>query len=283
MSPAENSPVARIGAALEKRFDIGIAVHEGLPGLEALATMNERSVCRRYQDRAIDEPLVQLLCATALSAPSKSDLQQASIIRVLDQEKRKAIYDLLPTSSWAANAPEFLVVCGDHSRVRHLFEVRGREFPNNHLDLFFNASVDAGIVLATLVQAANFAGLGCCPISEIREHVETVSEMLGLPKWVFPLAGVSLGYPVELEPLTPRFSLNATLHEDVYDSTRASEAVQEYDPRRIQLRPYKTQREPERYGEAPEYGWGEEKFRQYSVPQRTDFGAYVRKQGFNLD
>jgi nitroreductase/FMN reductase [NAD(P)H] len=33
----------------------------------------------------------------------------------------------------------------------------------------------------------------------------------------------------------------------------------------------------------PFYGWSEDKARQYGVPQRTDFGAFVRGKGFKLD
>jgi nitroreductase/FMN reductase [NAD(P)H] len=39
----------------------------------------------------------------------------------------------------------------------------------------------------------------------------------------------------------------------------------------------------EKFGEDPAYGWSEDKARQYSVPERADFGAFVRAKGFNLD
>ena len=39
----------------------------------------------------------------------------------------------------------------------------------------------------------------------------------------------------------------------------------------------------ERWGEVPFYGWSEDKARQYAEPQRTDFGAFIRAQGFKLD
>ena len=32
-----------------------------------------------------------------------------------------------------------------------------------------------------------------------------------------------------------------------------------------------------------DYGWSEDKARQYAVPERADFGAYVRARGFRLD
>jgi nitroreductase/FMN reductase [NAD(P)H] len=30
------------------------------------------------------------------------------------------------------------------------------------------------------------------------------------------------------------------------------------------------------------YGWSEDKARQCSVPEREDFGAFIRRQGFSL-
>ena len=69
--------------------------------------------------------------------------------------------------------------------------MRGKPFPNDHLDLFFNATVDAAIVLATFVRAAEAVGLGCCPISVIRDHAPTISDMLALPDKVIPVAGMT--------------------------------------------------------------------------------------------
>jgi FMN reductase [NAD(P)H] len=49
------------------------------------------------------------------------------------------------------------------------------------------------------------------------------------------------------------------------------------------LRPYRNQRDPARFGAASFYGWSEDKARQYAVPLRADFGAFVRAKGFCLD
>ena len=47
--------------------------------------------------------------------------------------------------------------------------------------------------------------------------------------------------------------------------------------------PYRAQRGIARFGEAKEYGWSEEKARHYAVPEREDFGAYVKRRGFRLE
>lgn len=273
----------RIQRALKKRFGVDFTVPNDLAHADALATMNERSVCRNYRNQPLEDDFVTFLCATALSAPSKSDLQQGDIIRVCSPEKRAVINGLMPGSPWIASAPEFLVICGDHRRLQHMFSSRGAEFPNDNLDSFFNAAVDGGIVLATLVQAAHLAGLGTCPVSEIRDHSAVISELLELPKWVFPIAGLTLGFPLSLEPFTPRLGLGATMFIDRYDTTRIDSDIAEYDARRVRERPYARQRDPQRFGEVPAYGWSEEKFRQYSDVQRAEFGEFIRRRGFKLE
>ena len=245
--------------------------------------MNERSVCRRYRADPVPAALLRLLCATALASPTKSDLQQASVVRVEPGGDRAAIDALFPGSPWIAAAPEFLVFCGDGFRLRRVFARRGRAFPNEHLDAFFNATVDGAIVLSTFVQARGLAGLGSCPISEIRNHAAAVSERLALPDWVFPIAGLTLGWPEAHEPPSPRLALGATVHAGRYDAARVDGELDRYDERRIRERPYRRQRLTERFGTAERYGWTEDKARQYSEPQRADFGAFVRAKRYRLE
>jgi len=279
----DKSAQERIADATLRRYGEAVEVRGRLPGLDALAAMNERSVCRRYRPDPVPEDLFRLLCATALASPTKSDLQQADIVRVTAPAKRAAIHALLPSSPWIAGAPEFLVFCGDGFRLRRIFERRGVAFPNEHLDAFFNAAVDGAIVLAAFVQAAELAGLGSCPISEIRNHAATVSDLLGLPDWVFPIAGLALGYPESKEPMSPRLALTATVHVDRYAGDGLERELHAYDDRRVRDRPYRRQRSIERFGSAERYGWTEDKLRQYSDSQRADFGAFVRSKRYRLE
>ena len=189
----------------------------------------------------------------------------------------------MPQMPWLKQAPVFLIFLANGRRTPFVAEMRGKPFPNDHLDLFFNATVDAGIVLATFVRAAEAMGLGCCPISVIRDHAAAISELVGLPEKVIPVAGMTLGWPAEEGALSPRLPLSVTVHEERFDDSGLAAAIDAYDHRRAGLRPYRRQRDPARFGEADFYGWSEDKARQYAVPQRADFGAFVRKQGFHLD
>lgn len=273
----------RLLAALRARFGSAPALAEAPQGVEVLAAMADRRVIRRYADRPIDPALLETLCAVALSAPSKSDLQQADIVIVTDQSQRDRLEALLPDNPWVKAAPAFLVFCANNRRHRLLFQWRGRPFVNDHLDPFFNASVDAGIVLATFVAAADRVGLGTCPISAIRNKAGEVSEILGLPDHVFPVAALGVGWPSFEGVMSPRLGLDVTIHRDRYDESGLKEKVELYDSRRNTTQPYKSQRRPETFGTSDSYGWSEDKARQYSVPERADFGAFVRRKGFKLD
>jgi nitroreductase/FMN reductase [NAD(P)H] len=276
-----SNPAQAIAASLKARFGETFEVDGSLAGLDELARIAGRRVHRRYLDKAIDPELLRLLCACALSAPSKSDLQQADIV-ILDPPEQTAIADLIPDQPFIRTAPAFLVFCASGRRLPEISKMRGKPFPNDHLDQFFNAAVDAGIVLATFLAAADAVGLGTCPISVIRDHSQKVSDMLALPQRVVPLAGLCVGWPSEQGHISPRIGLECTLHRGRYDEGDLAARIDAYDRRRAAVHPYKP-RDPARWGEAPFYGWSEDKARQYGVPQRADFGAFVRRKGFCLD
>lgn len=286
-SPAPDRNQAAVAASirqmLAERFGADVAVDPALPGLETLATIAGHRSHRAYADRPIPDDLLRLLCACALSAPSKSDLQQADIVRVADPTLRATVADLLPDNPWVREAPVFLVFCGNNRRIRQSSELRGKTFANDHLDAFMNAAVDAGIVLSTFIRAAAAVGVGCCPISAVRNHAATISQLLGLPDWVFPLAGLCVGYPAAAGQISPRLPLDVTVHVDRFDDANVTDRIQAYDRRRAALQPYAKQRYPERYGELSEYGWSEDKARQYSKPERADFGQFIRDKQFKLE
>jgi FMN reductase [NAD(P)H] len=271
-----------IEAAIEERFGSRIPVGRELAGLDELQRIVEHRSHRRYSERTVEPPLLRLLLACALSAPSKSDLQQADIVHVADREKVRAMSDLVPDSPWIAEAPVLLVFCANNRRIRQIGEWRGKPFANEHLDHFMNAAVDAAIVMTTFIRAAEAVGLGTCPISMIRNKPREVSELLRLPEGVFPVAGLTAGYPREEGRITPRLPLEVTVHTDQHDESRVREHIEAYDRRRHELMPYRKQRSFRRFGEAPFYGWSEDKARQYGVPERTDWGAFVRSKGFSL-
>ena len=226
---ASAADVEAIQEALSKRFGESFSVDPTLPGLDGLARLASRRTIRRYLPRAVERDLLDLLCACALSAPSKSDLQQRDILIVRDAAKRRAIAALIPDMPWIGEAPVFLIFLANGARLLRIAELRGKPFPNDHLDLFFNATVDAALALATFTIAAEAVGLGCCPISVIRDHAAKVSDLFALPERVIPLAGLCVGWPADAGYISPRLPLAATVHEDRFDARDLEAQIDRYD------------------------------------------------------
>jgi nitroreductase/FMN reductase [NAD(P)H] len=248
-----------------------------------LHRMASRGSCRQFDGKPVDSALVQTLCAVALASPTKSDLQQRDIVIVDDPGLRMEINGLFDKRSWISEAPVLLIFCGNNRRQRQISDWRDKPFPNDHLDAFFNASVDAGIALSACVTAAESVGLGCCPISEIRNHCTAISEKLQLPQHVFPIAGLALGWPAQTPQVSMRLPLETTVHHNRFNDSNVQSLIDDYDHRREQHQPYTQQRETEAFGKSTNYGWSEDKARQYTVVQRADFGKFIRDKGFQLD
>ena len=278
-----NDPTSeQLAHAALARFGQMFNVPQGLSNAGELLRMLTHSSHRRWTEQVIEPDLLKLLFACALAAPSKSDLQQADIIQVTDREKIKAIASFIPDMPWINDAPVFLVFCGNNRRIRQIGEWRGKPFVNEHLDHFMNAAVDAGLVLAQFIRAAEAVGLGTVPISAVRNHSRETSDLLGLPEAVFPIAGLCVGYPVEGGRIIPRLSLNTTVHTNRFTDADVRAQIDDYDQRRHALFPLRKQRYGSLYPDVDFNGWSEDKARHYSMPERADFGEYIRSQNFSL-
>jgi nitroreductase len=273
-------------ALWQARFGDGAAPPAAdLPELPWLRQVLSRRSHRRYAERAVAEPLLRLLLAAAFSASSKSDFQQVAVIRVQDAARRRRLAALVPDMPWIGSAPVFFVFCGDARRLERLGAWRRHGVDNGRLEGFLNAAIDAALVLQTFVLAAETAGLGCCPISVLRDHAAAVAEILELPEKVFPVAGLCLGYPAQEGYTSLRLPLAVTLHTDRYDDSRLAELVDAYDRRRDARYsiPPARQRARGRFGEALFYGWSEDKTRQAAAESEgVEFAGWLPAHGFTL-
>ena len=127
--------------SLERRF--GKIDHDIPVTSQTLQQMADRGSCREFNDETVDPKVIQTLCAVALASPTKSDLQQRDIVMVSDAVVRREVNQLLGQNNWEASAPVLLVFCGNNRRQRQISQWNDIPFNNDHLDAFFNASVDA--------------------------------------------------------------------------------------------------------------------------------------------
>lgn len=275
---------ADIKALLTARFGIDLPVGDGAKATPEIARILARRTHRSYAPDPVPEGLIDLLLAAALSASSKSDFQQSSIIKVKDPANRAKMAGHFPAMPWIGTSPVFLVFCGDTRRLEAIGAMRDHPQPNGNLEGFLNASVDAALAMQTFILAAESAGLGCCPISVIRNQMESVVSCLALPNGVFPVAGLCVGYPAGQGHMSMRLPPSITIHTDRYNDSSLEREVDAYDKRRDARHaiPREQQRNPAKFGYASFYGWSEDKARQAAQPEGASFAKHIKASSFTL-
>jgi FMN reductase [NAD(P)H] len=271
--------------AIERRFGDDGPSGEAVAEDDFIRQVLSRKTVRRYSDVVPSDGLLDLLVAAALSTSAKSDFQQASILRVCDPAQRAAIGRLFPSMPWIGLSPVFFVFLGDARRLQRIGELRGKPVRNGTLEGFFNASIDAALAMQTMILCAESVGLGVCPISVIRNEIDEVASILGLPDLVFPVAGLCLGYPQAEGYVSLRLPRRVTTHRDRYDDGALPHAIDDYDRRRDARHaiPKEQQRSNAEFGEAAFYGWSEDKARQAAKAEGAAFPPYLRSHGFSFD
>lgn len=252
---------------------------------EAVQGILARRTVRRYRAEPVPEPLMAVLLACAQSAPTKSNLQQYAIVDLRDPSLRAAVGALVPTMPWIASAPVFLVFLGDMRRNRRIVALRGHEHRNDNVDCFMNAAVDAAVAMQSCILAAEAAGLGCCPISYLRNRLDDLKALLALPAGVFPVAGLTIGWPAEEPAVSPRLPPAVVVHRDRYDDGALEYELAAYDARAHARRPIAPdkQRHTDLYGVLETCSWSEDVARQLSRPERPDFREFLAGQDISLD
>ena len=246
--------------------------------------LSRRSI-RKFLKKPISKELLTLLLAAAQSAPTKSNLQQYSILVIQNQNIKNEISKLIGNTKWALTAPIFLLYLADIRRNIKITNDRGYDHKNNNVDTFMNGVIDAALSMQSTICASESLGLGVCPISMIRNIIEEVKVICKLPKGVFPIAGLALGWPDQKSNVSIRLSQDIVIHFDKYDEKDLIQKINKYDERVFKKAPIpeNKQRHVDLYGVAKKGTWSENISRQLSVPERSNFKNWLNENGFNLE
>ena len=244
-----------------------------------------RKSCRKFKKTKISKEILISLIASAQAAPSKSNLQQYSILLIKSKEMKNQLSKLLGKTAWALEVPLFFLFLADIRRNKIITENRGYEYKNNSIDYFMNAVIDASLAMQNLINSAEEFGLGICPISMVRNHLEEVKKMCHLPEGVFPIAGLSVGWPDENNEVSIRLPMKVVFHEDFYNDKNMLKQIDHYDKtiECVQPIPKSKQRHINVYGFNKKNTWSENISRQMSLPERKEFKKWLKSHGFNLD
>ena len=265
-----------------KNSDLDLSQVDISPLLKSILS---RASVRKFSKKLITKEILTILLASAQSAPSKSNLQQYSILVIQDNSIKTEISNLIGNTKWALTAPIFLLFLADIRRNIKISSDRGYKHKNNNVDTFMNGVIDAALSKQSMVIASESMGLGVCPISMIRTIIEEVKFICNLPKGVFPIAGLAVGWPDEKAPVSLRLPQDIITHVDTYKEDNLSQKINEYDERVFKIAPIseEKQRHVDLYGIAKKGTWSENISRQLSVPERTNFKKWLKDHGINLE
>ena len=244
-----------------------------------------RASVRKFSKKNISKELLTLLLTAAQSAPSKSNLQQYSIMVIQNQSLKNEISKLIGDTKWALTAPVFLLFLADIRRNIKITNHKGYNHKNNNVDTFMNGVIDSALSMQSMISASESIGLGICPISMIRNIIEDVKNLCKLPKGVFPIAGLALGWPDKKLPVSIRLPQDIVTHYNTYNEKNLMDKINQYDERVFKVAPIERnkQRHIDIYGVAKKGMWSENISRQLSVAERKDFKKWLKNHGFSLE
>lgn len=168
----------------------------------ALELFRTRRSIRRYRPDAVPDEMVEQILEAGRWAPSASNRQpwQFIVVRdkaVLEKVAEHAAYYFL---RWAhvAEAPLLIVLCGNaKSRIY-------RQFLHE----------DVGLAGGQMMLQAKVLGLGTCWVGGLDR--KAIGDILTVPEDVRVIGLLTVGFPAEDPPPTPRKPLEEMVHYDVY-------------------------------------------------------------------
>lgn len=223
-----------------------------------LKTLLEHRSIRKYTGEPIDDKVLTAILEAGRAVSTSSFLQAASIIRVVDKNKRTQLRQISCDMSeeeyqkaladgkrlghaYVEDCAEYLVFCMDSYRHNQLAKVQ-----TDWTEVMVIGAIDAALMAQNILAAAESLGLGGVYIGSLRNDIRRAGKILGLPKHVVPLFGLCLGHPDMSSKINqsqrPRLPLDVLVSTDTYQIpdestlTKYNEVVREYyQGRRLDL------------------------------------------------
>ena len=242
---------------------------------ETMRCMHRHVSVRAFQDRPLEPGLLDRLIACGQAASTSSFIQAYSVIRVRDRANRERIAEAAGNQAWIVSAPEFLVFCADLKRIEYCCKKSGQGEIDGYTEHFLAASVDTALMAQNVLLAAESVGLGGVFIGGIRNDPATVSACLELPRLVYPVFGMCLGWPDQRHAVKPRMPLDDILHDDRYRAAELEQRVDDYD--RVMRAYYASRGSNRRVSD-----WSEQSAKAVQGKKREHMLDFLRGQGFLL-
>ena len=183
-----------------------------------IQTMLDHKSIRKYTDEVPSDEVIKTIVRAGQQAPFASQYYSALLSRDSTHNPYKA--------------PLLFTICVDSYKFELIMAKRNWKLVTNDLTLLLFGIQDAALMAENMVIAGRSLGLGSCFLGSALYRAEKIAEQYDLPKRVFPLVQLVMGYPAENPPTRPRYPIEFTLFEDKYpnlDQDTVSRAMQQMD------------------------------------------------------
>lgn len=202
---------------------------------ETIRQLCQRKSVRVFEDREIEESIIQEILTAAVMAPTAGNQQLYTILRITDPEIKAALADSCDHQPFIAEGKLVLVFCADCLKWYNAFRYAGCEPRDPGVGDLLLAIDDALIAAQNAVTAAESFGIGSCYIGDIMENIETQRKILALPDLVFPAALIVFGYPTEQQKnrtKPERADMRFIIQENNYRTHSKEELMEMFGKRR---------------------------------------------------
>ncbi len=176
---------------------------------------NRRSI-RKYSEKDVTNDTLYQLLELAERTQTMGNLQLYSVVITRDKEMKQKLAPAHFNQPMVTGAPVVLTFCADFRRTSDWAENRKAHPGYENFLSFINAASDTLLYCQTFCNLAEEAGLGLCYLGTTVYMPKAIIETLQLPRLVFPIATITVGWPDENPPLSDRLPLKAIIHQETY-------------------------------------------------------------------
>lgn len=197
---------------------------------ETIARQKEHRTIRAFKEGPLKEEIVKELLEVARRTATSTGLQSATIIRVMDQEKRKKLAEVCG-QTYVATSAELWIFLVDTYRNQRIAEEKGIDSDaGKDMDRFFQGFTDGAFMAQNVLNAIESLGLGGVYLGSIHNDDRRVIEILELPELTFPIIGLAFGEKDQSPQLKPKMEMSLRCFEDVYEKQEDYlEVFKDYD------------------------------------------------------
>jgi FMN reductase [NAD(P)H] len=181
-----------------------------------LRLLTERASCRDFAAKKIPPRVLQHVLEAGVHAPTGGNLQPYSIIKIEKEATRKKLAERCG-QPFIARAPVNLLFCIDFHRIERWAGLETAPFTaTSSFRHFWIGFQDTIICAQNICTAADSLGLGSVYIGTVLEFIPKVRTMLRLPKGVFPVVLLCLGYPKTRPEPRRKLDAEVVVHNERY-------------------------------------------------------------------